>query len=508
MRLYSILARTGGVVAAIGVSSVLGACGGQDSEASMGTTGSTSSALTAASASGRYIVVYKAGATQQGVAGKAVADVSASLEQQYGGRVAITYQYAIQGAAIDLPAGAADAMRADSRVAYVEPDQPGSIVATEPNATWGLDRIDQRNLPLDASYTYPDQAGTGVHAYVIDSGVFAAHPEFAAAGGGSRVIPGVDFQDNDADPDDCNGHGTHVAGTIGSATYGVAKNVTIHSIRVVDCGGFGVASTAIQAVDYVTHNHISPAVANMSLRYGFTQALNDAVTNSIASGVTYAIAAANDFQDACLTSPGSTPNAITVGATDITDTRASFSDFGTCVDLFAPGVDILSTWIQPALTNHLSGTSMASPHVAGAAALYLGANPSATPAAVATAIINQATPNVVVDPGTGSPNRFLFTGQTTPPTPCANLCSNPTRITINGSYQSGNIGTGATCFETTSPVHGGNCGNMKSPRTLSLNGTTMPCNNQNWFTLPAARNGGYCVQTTAGDYAWAFFTLW
>lgn len=459
----------------------------------------------------RYIVVLKPGIAQLGVAGRTVPDVAAAVRTTYGGTVVRTYQYALQGFAIDLPASALSGLKADSRVAYVEQDQIGSIVDTEPNATWGLDRVDQRQQPLDQSYTYPGQAGAGVHAYVIDTGVYAAHPEFAAPGGGSRVIPGVDFIDNDADPNDCNGHGTHVAGTIGSSTWGVAKKVTLHSIRVCDCNGSCPLSGVLSGIDYLTNNRILPAVANMSLHNGaFSQAENDAVTASIAAGVTYGIAAANDARDACVDSPGSTPNAITVGATDTTDAKAGFSNFGTCLDLFAPGVNITSTWIQPLLTNTISGTSMAAPHVVGVAALYLGAHPAATPAEVAAQLTAQATPNVVQNPGTGSPNRLLYMGFLNPAAaaPCDGLCTSPVAFSINGSFQSGAIGTGAVCLETKSVVHGGNCGNFVSPRSLKVNGTSEPCNSGNWASVPPARNGGYCIQTTAGNQPWAFITAW
>lgn len=461
---------------------------------------------------GRYIVVLKKGIAQKAVAGKAVRDVAAALQQSYGGKILRTYEHALEGFVIDLPTEESlSALRADSRIDYVEPDRISKIVATQNNPTWGLDRVDQRNLPLNQTYNYPNQAGSGVHAYVLDTGIYAAHPEFALPGGGSRVIPGVDFVDNDADPDDCHGHGTHVAGTIGSTTYGVAKQVTLHSVRVCDCLGNCPNSAIINGVDYVTNNHLSPAVANMSVGGGFSQAMNTAVTNSIAAGVTYAVAAGNFSSDACYVSPASTPDALTVGGTDSTDHIYVFSDTGTCLDLFAPGVSVTSTWIQPALTNTIDGTSMASPHVAGAAALYLGAHPTESPAQVSAAIIAQATPNVVVNPGTGSPNRLLYTGFLNPPSgPCDGLCNNPVNISFPayGSYQSGNLGTGAGCFQTTSVVHGGNCGNFASPRTLSVNGVQETCNFQNWSSLPAPRNGGYCVQTTAGSYDWAYFTLW
>jgi subtilisin family serine protease len=456
----------------------------------------------------RYIVVLKRGLAQKAVAGRTVADMAGNLQQQYGAKVLKTYEHALEGAVMEIPSTALAALKADSRIDYVEPDKIGSIVATESNATWGIDRVDQHNLPLNQNYTYPNQAGSGVHVYIIDTGIYAGHPEFARSGGGSRVGAGMDFQDNDTDPSDCHGHGTHVAGTIGSTTYGIAKGVTLHSMRVIDCFGFGAVSTAISAVDYVTGNHLNPAVANMSVHYGLSQALNTAVTNSIASGVTYAIAAANDSQDACNDSPGSTPNAITVGATDSADTLAYFSNFGSCVDVLAPGVGITSTWISPAMTNTIDGTSMASPHVAGSAALYLGAHPTATPADVRAALVGSATPNLFSNLPAGTPNLLLYMGFLNQSAPCAGLCNNPVNFTINSSFQSGNLGTGAVCYQTTSPVHGGICGNFVSPRVLRVNGVQEPCNNTNWSSLPLPRDGGYCVQTTAGNYSWASFSLW
>jgi subtilisin family serine protease len=479
--------------------------GGSEGSANDEVMTSTSSALTGKVVPGRYIVVLKKGVAQPGITGQAVPDVASAMEAQYGGTVIRTYQYALEGFALDLPAASLAAVKADSRVAYVEPDLIGSIVDTQVNPTWGLDRIDQRPLPLNMTYNYPGQAGAGVHAYVIDTGIYAAHPDF-----GSRVIPGVDFIDNDANPDDCHGHGTHVAGTIGSATWGVAKKTTLHSIRVCDCFGFCPLSQIIAGIDFVTNNRILPAVANLSLHTGFSQAENDAVTNSIAAGVTYGIAAANDAADACFDSPGSTPNALTVGATDIADARAEFSNYGPCLDLFGPGVNITSTWIPPLTSATISGTSMASPHVVGAAALYLGANPTATPAQVGAQLIAQATMNVVTNPGAGSPNRLLYMGFLNAPTggPCDGLCTNPTNFTISGSYQSGQLGTGTVCRQTTSVVHGGNCGNFQSPRTMRVNGVVEPCTNTNWASIPPPRNGGYCFQATAGQYPWAYFTAW
>jgi hypothetical protein len=372
--------------------------------------------LTTKSIADRYIVVFKKGKTKNGVADRSVSDLAVSINSQYGGNIVHTYKRALQGAAMVLPPAAVESLRQDSRVAYVEPDRISHITASESNATWGIDRVDQRDLPLNQTYSYPDQAGEGVHAYVLDTGVYAGHSEFSGIGGGSRVIPGYDFIDNDGNPDDCHGHGTHVAGTIGGNTYGLAKKATLHSLRVLDCDGYGPNSGIIAAIDWVTANHVAPAVANMSLGGEYSQALNDAVTNSIAAGITYGIAAGNDSDDACYYSPASTPGAITVGASNSSDAKSDFSDYGSCLDVFAPGEDITSAWIGSATaTRTISGTSMATPHVVGAAALWLGLHPTATPAEVVQLLTLRATPGIIASPGDSSPNLLLYMGNMVDP---------------------------------------------------------------------------------------------
>src|SRR5215813_7752771 len=327
--------------------------------------------------------------------------VAEEMATRHSGKVEHVFKNALNGFSMEMSEKDAEALSQDYRVKFVEEDGMMYATTTQTNPPWGLDRIDQRNLPFSASYSY-NWTGSGVRVYVIDTGIRTTHTQFG--GRASNVFDAL--CGNSAD---CNGHGTHVSSTVGGSTYGVAKSALLRGVRVLDCNGSGSTSGVISGVDWVTANHISPAVANMSLGGGVSSALDTAVNNLSNSGVPIAVAAGNSNANACNSSPARAANAITVGSTTTSDGRSSFSNFGTCLDIFAPGSGILSAWFSSnTATATLSGTSMASPHVAGVAALYKQFSPGASATTTRNAIVNGSTTNHVTNAGSGSPNRLLY----------------------------------------------------------------------------------------------------
>ena len=380
---------------------VLVACS-TDSEDVIGTELPESDVIAGQPIPGQYIVVLNGSLSTQSAEDFSLQ--TAAVASDLGVQSARPLQV-INGFVAQVESAKLAALRADPRVAYVEQDQVMKASATQSRPTWGLDRIDERSLPLDRAYRY-NATGSGVTAYIIDTGIRESHREF-----GGRVVGGVTAIDDGRGSDDCNGHGTHVAGTVGGSRYGVAKEVSLFAVRVLGCRGDGSNSGVIAGVDWVTRNHRKPAVVNMSLGGGASRALDAAVNNSVRAGVSYAVAAGNENQNACNVSPSRVDAAVTVGSTTSGDRRSSFSNYGSCVDLFAPGSDITSAWYTgDRSTNTISGTSMASPHVAGAIALVLEDNTRASPSAVSDYLRSTATPDELSGVGPGSPNRLLYKG--------------------------------------------------------------------------------------------------
>ncbi|SCK07562.1 S8 family peptidase [Streptomyces sp. WMMB 322] len=348
---------------------------------------------------GQYIVTLKSGAD------------AGSLARSAGVKPTHTYDAVVDGFAAELTTGQLDALRADPEVSRIEENQQVRASTTQENATWGLDRIDQRNLPLSGSYGYNTTA-SGVTAYIIDTGIEPDHPEFGnrAATAYDATLPGTGgalSALSSLTGRDCNGHGTHVAGTIGGSTYGVAKGVQLRGVKVLNCAGVGTNADVIEGMDWVRTNAAKPAVANMSLGGGYSATVNEAATRLSDSGVFLAVAAGNDGEDACNSSPAGASGVTTVAASDKNDNAASFTNHGSCVETYAPGVDITSAWLLGG-TDTISGTSMASPHVAGVGALYKGANGDAASSTVNNWITGNATSGVIKNNPAGTPNLLLY----------------------------------------------------------------------------------------------------
>ncbi|WP_198077638.1 S8 family peptidase [Acinetobacter calcoaceticus] len=334
-------------------------------------------------------------------------DFAQNIAKQHGAKILQSYDTVLKGFAIYLPDTAAtafvEAMKKNPKVLSIENDTVMKIDATtQSNPDWGLDRIDQKALPLNSAYSYL-QTGSGTTAYIVDTGILSSHQQFSG-----RVLSGYTAISDGNGTTDCNGHGTHVAGTVGGSTYGVAKNVNLVPIRILGCDGSGASSNVIAGLDWILKNGKKPAVVNMSLGGDASTSLDSAVENLFDNGYVMVVAAGNSNTDACSASPARVSKALTVAATDNTDTRASYSNYGSCVDIFAPGSQINSSWIgSNTATKVLNGTSMATPHVAGVVAEMLQSIPTATPQTISTNLLNQASSNVVKNPS-GSPNRLLY----------------------------------------------------------------------------------------------------
>lgn len=352
---------------------------------------------------GQYIVKLKSDANRSGQrTADYVLQQSDRLMQTYGINVVQQYTHVFTGFAIKASADQIEALAEDEDVERIEVNKIVRINSTQTSATWGIDRVDSR-IGTDRTYQYTS-SGKGVHAYIIDTGTRATHNEFKG-----RMGQGFSSVNDSNGSNDCHGHGTHVSATVGGTNYGVAKNVTIHGVRVLDCDGSGDDAGVIAGIDWVTKNAIKPAVANMSLGGDLSESLDEAVQSAVKSGVVFVVAAGNENQNACNVSPSNVPEAITVGATTKTDSRASYSNYGKCLDIFAPGSSITSAWrTNNNATSTISGTSMASPHVAGVVALYLEEDPSATPAEIDALVKKNATPDLVKSPGTQSVNLLIY----------------------------------------------------------------------------------------------------
>ena len=449
---------------------------------------------------GAYIVVFKQG--------QATADVDGVVNEvstKHGFTAQFRYKHALRGFAAKLTPVAVEALRNDPRVAYIEQDQMAHAIATQANPTWGLDRVDQHLLPLDNSYTY-NQTGVGVDAYCIDTGIRFTHVDF-----GGRAVTGVDEITPGGTAADGNGHGTHTAGTIGGATYGVAKGVRLIAVRVLDNSGSGTYSQVIAGVDWVTADHTTrPAVANMSLGGPVSTALDAAVRNSIADGVTYCVSAGNSSADVSTQSPADVAEAITVGATDINDGFASFSNFGSGVDISGPGVNVTSDWnTSNTATNTISGTSMSSPHVAGAAVLYLEANPTASPAAVSAGLVAAATNGVITGIPSGTPNRLLYAliaGGPPPPPPAAPVLSSPadgaTGVSTSPTL-SWNASSGATSYRvqvSTSSTFGTTVYDQSGITGTSTNVSGLAASTVYYWRANATNAGGTSAYSTVFSF--------
>jgi subtilisin family serine protease len=446
----------------------------------------------------RYIVVLEDDAFRGETESAAI--IAGELSREFPGTVDRVFSSALRGYAVEMDAETAEMLSRDPRIKYVEEDGIVSASSVQYGVSWGLDRVDQHLMPMDTTYNY-SRNGNGVHVYIIDSGILTSHAEFEG-----RAIDSLDLIRDPRPLEQCNGHGTNVAGIVGSATYGVAKSTTLHSVRVLGCDGYGTVSDVLQGIDWVTRHAITPAVANMSLGGGYSRTMNDAVTSSSAAGITYVVAAGNETDDACRHSPASASAAITAGASTRLDERLYNTNYGSCVDLFAPGLGVETTGVQAAYpVVFVSGTSFSSPYVAGAAALYLEAHPSASPAEVQSAVVANATPDLLTNIGNGSPNLLLFSVF---PEPGEGSCAG---VTYSGILP----GTGSSDFQSSSAGFAGRTGRytggLRVPDGLAFRLSLEKKSKARWSTV-ASSSGSGSEQTIAysgksGTYRWTITSI-
>lgn len=461
---------------------------------------------------GQYIVVLSEGSAD----GTLTAQSSGGLIQELGlDPQGITiqniYTQALNGFSAKISAQNLQALRTDKRVKYIEQDSVQHASATQTGATWGLDRIDQTSLPLDRTYTYAN-TGSSVTAYIVDTGININHTDF-----GGRAVWGTNTT-GDGQNIDCAGHGTHVAGTVGSNTWGVAKGVKLVAVKVLNCGGSGSLSGILNGLNWVASNKTGPSVVNMSLGGGYSSTENSAIANLVSKGITVVVAAGNENQDACNVSPASAPSALTVGATMPSDRRPDYNDWGyapdgspqgsnwgTCLDLFAPGHNITSTLNTGTTgTQTMGGTSMASPHVAGAAALVLAANPGYTPSQVSAAILNNTVSGKVTNAGTGSPNKMLYTG-------FIGGTVDPTPIPLPGTNYSGSLTQGQSYFTNSFSYSGGTLkGSLTASTGTDFDLYLSKWNGSAWVDVASSENVGsnenVSYSATSGTYRWEVYS--
>ncbi len=417
-----------------------------------------------------------------------VAARTGEISADYGARPEKVYSSAMKGFSAEMSEKQALAMSQDPRVKMIEEDSLVSISASQPNATWGIDRIDQHQLPLNNTYNY-SPASPNVNVYIIDTGIRPSHVEF-----GGRATADYDAMTDGQNGIDCNGHGTHVAGTIGGNTVGVAKGVRLHGVRALPCGGTGPVSNVLAAVDWVTANYVAPAVVNMSVGGGISPLLDFVVDQSIAGGLPFVIAAGNATDNACNMSPGRVPAAITVGATGPTDNYLYFSNYGSCVDVWAPGEDITSAWYSgDQIYNTISGTSMATPHVTGIAALYLTDHPNASPAEISSIIVSRATSGVISGLDPASPNLMAYSD------PPVDACS--------GIEYLGQLALNETTYQPNAAGFTGGAGSYSSAFTIFDSMATVISlqkrSGANWTTVATSQDEDILNYSgTAGTYRW------